>query len=364
MEMGLGIQIIFPLAAQEASSGGAAEIEPGHIICALLKLAEMPSSVLQKVIPKKELTDLIEKDKRELCSIFESFGLKVPTGSTKLRRELRKVLGKNRGGRAGKADKVIHRSAETKALFAKAEEEARKAGEDKIGTGRLAQTLFSSQDKALAEALANIGNMQIDTRLSPKEARMAWIDAYGCDLTAQARSEKPDIEHIESIRRDPVCKVLAESLFTASGNKFQPVLLVSRGKREADDVVNNLAIWLVSSSPPANKSDGCIIELYSASILSHESGDSLESRLENIFQETSKFKSTALFFDNFHRYLTTTPTGENQSHHFKTLLTKLQIPCVMGMTQKQYETYIENNINWSKIFRLIWIHDERPNFML
>jgi ATP-dependent Clp protease ATP-binding subunit ClpA len=146
-------------------------------------------------------------------------------------------------------DKVIHRSASLKALFARAEAAAREANEKEVGISCLIKILLAEPDEALAEALAQIGKLRIDARPSADKTVIAWIDSYGCDLTARARKEKIDDAGVESIRRDAVCRVLADVLFASPSVKTPPVLLVSRGERNAAAVINDLGNLCTSLQP-------------------------------------------------------------------------------------------------------------------
>lgn len=363
MDIGLSIQMIWSLAAQEAAAGGAAELEPGHFLCAALKLAEMPASVFHDVVSDKDQVAGLEEDQRGLLKILENFGIRVPEVSTPLRRGLRGLLCKKDQGGPEKRGSVIHRSPVTKALFARAETAARECGDKAVGAVCLVQTLLSDPDEVVAGMLARIG-IHIDVRPVVGKVEIEWISAFGCDLTAQAREEKSDDAQLETIRRDAVCRVLAEALFAESGVKTLPTLLVSRGDRRAADIVNDLALWLVSTKPPSGACRVCILEIHSAAILNRDAKGSPESRLEDVFQCAATCKSTVLFFDDFHRYLTPSIAGEGLARHFQTLLNGTKTSCVMGMTQNQYQTHIENAALWRNVFRLIWIHDASPNFQL
>lgn len=364
MEIGLGIRVLWPLAAQEAAAGGASELEPGHMLCAALKLAELPASAFQDIMPNKELVAGLESDQRGLCVALEALGIRVPADSTPLRRGLRGLLRKRDPKGPGNRGGVIHRSASSKALFARAQAAAQEAGEKEINSGRLVEALLSAPDKALAEALAKMGNIRIDARPAADKAALAWIDAWGCDLTIRAREEKSDNARLEKIRRDAVCCVLAEALFSSHGVKMLPVLLVSRGERHVASLLIDLALWIASSNPPKGVNQGRILEIRSAAILNRDADDTPEDRLEEVFQRAATSKSTVLFFDDFHRYLTPAIAGEGISRRFQTLLNGGKTNCVMGMTQKQYETHVEHAAVWRNMFKLIWVHDTSPNFQL
>jgi hypothetical protein len=155
MDIGIGIQILLPLSAQEAAAAGAAELEPVHILCAALKLAELPAAAFRDAVADKALVaDLIDEEQRGLCKVLKGFGIRVPDNSTPLRRGLRGLLRQNAHEGAGNRGGVLHRSAPFKALFAQAQTEAGEAGEKELGAGRLVETLLSNPDKALALILA------------------------------------------------------------------------------------------------------------------------------------------------------------------------------------------------------------------
>lgn len=176
MDIGLGIKVVWPLAAQEVAAGGAAELEPGHFFCGELKLAGMPVSVLNDIMPDNELVPVLEAEHRQLCAALEDQGIRVPANSTPLRRGLR-------------------------------------------------------------------------------------------------RQESP------------------------------------------------------------------------------------EARLEEALRLSATTKSTVLFFDNFHRYLTPSIAGEGMARWFQTLLNDAKTS-VMGMTQKQHE----HTASWRDVFKPMWIHDAKPTF--
>jgi ATP-dependent Clp protease ATP-binding subunit ClpA len=364
MDIGIGVQIAWRLAIEEAAAEGAAELEPGHFVCGVLKLAEMPTSSFRDAVPDAAMVSALEENQRKLCKALEDLGVRVPDHSKPLRRELRSLLRKAHPRQKADPSAVIHRSPATKALFAQAESAAHEAGEEEVTAARLVEMLLTNPDEALASALANIGNVRIDALAAAGKGSNSWIDDYGCDLTRLASQENSNETRVETIRRDAVCRVLAESLFNGLGVKAPAILLIARGQRSASVVVNDLAFWLVSSKPPAGVRRSSILEIHSATVLNRESKGSPELRLEEIFQRTLTSKNTVLFFDDFHRYLTTSIAGKRLARRFQTLLSNSKTSCVLGMTQKQYEKHIEKAVAWHKGLRLIWIHDARPNFRL
>jgi ATP-dependent Clp protease ATP-binding subunit ClpA len=364
MKVGLGVKMMWPLAAQEAAAGGSTELEPGHFLCAALKLAEMPAAVFQNILQDKRLVAVLEEDQRGLRQTLAGLGLRVPADSTPFRRRLRRLLRKDVHGGPKNRGEVIHRSAAARALFARAEAEAQVAGEKEIAPDRLVEILLADPDQDLAAALARVGDLGLAAGPAAGPGGMEWLEAYGADLTGRAREMQSDATRLEKIRCDAVCRVLAEGLFAGPGGQRSPLLLISPGERTAAAVVNDLAHWLVSSKPPTGFRRGRLLEIHSAAILNRESEGSPEARLEQIFQRWEGSKSTLLFFDHFHRYLTPSLAGEGPLRRFQTFLKDSKSNCILGMTKKQYEAHIEQAVSWRKVFRLIWIHDLSPNFQL
>ena len=364
MKVGLGVKMMWPLAAQEATAGEAPELEPGHFLCAALKLAEMPASVFQDVLKDKRLVVVLEEDQRGLRQTLEGLGLRVPADTTPFRRGLRRQLRKDVHGGPRNRGEVIHRSAAARALFARAEAEAQVAGEKEIAPDRLVEILLADPDQDLAAALARIGDIGLDVGPAAGPGGMEWLEAYGADLTGRAREMQSDSTRLEKIRCDAVCRVLAEGLFAEPGGKRSPLLLISPGERSAAAVVNDLAHWLVSSKPPTGFRRGRLLEIHSAAILNRESEGSPEARLEKVFQHLEGSKPTILFFDHFHRYLTPSLAGEGPLRRFQTFLKDSKSNCILGMTKKQYEAHIEQAAPWRNTFRLIWLHDASTHFEL
>ena len=363
MDISIDIRMMWPLVSQEAMAGGASEVEPGHILCGALKIAEVPQAAIQNALQDKNIVAAFAKDQQRLCETLEDMGIRVPDGSTQLRRGLRGLLRKSSRGKAEASDGVMHRSVESRTLFEKATDKARKAGDLELTARCLIETILCEPDEGLAKALAKM-KIHIDARPAPNKAALAWIDTCGVDLTTQARETGPDTARLERIKRDAVCRVLAEALFPASEKKSPPVLLISKGERQAASAVKDLAFWLVSSTPPAGVRQGCILEIQSAAILNNRAEGSPESRIEDVFRQAENSRTTALFFDDFHRYLIPSIAGKGLPNSFQSLLKEGKTNCVVGMMQKQYETHLEKAAVWRNVFRLIWLHDTATRFEL
>jgi len=86
------------------------EIEPEHMLMALLRFVELDRGIFQDMIQEPELAETMENDRLGLHALFRT----MKTETTTVRRSIRKEMGtgKRRGNNT-----VIHRSGRTKQLF-------------------------------------------------------------------------------------------------------------------------------------------------------------------------------------------------------------------------------------------------------
>ena len=363
MDFGLGIRMIHPLAAQEASAGGAVEIEPGHLLCAALQLAELPVEVFQNVLPADDLVSFLVAEQRGLCTTLNALNIRVPDDSTLLRRSLRRVLRKATHASGDKSDGVMHRSAACKALFARVATEAVDAGDQFVAINRFVETIMAEPDAVLIEALTQVGIVPLTARSTVGRVELDWINSYGFDLTEAARKENAASVRVNAVRRDAACRVLVEAMVATPGSYTLPLLLVSHGERRAATVMRDLACWIVSANPPAGTRNRCVVEFSANAILDDE--HELRRKLEHIFRQAAAKPETILFIDDFQRYLAALPSADAHWERWvQSLLRASKNLCVLGMTSEHYKTNVENAGVWQNIFNPIFIHEVKPDFQL
>jgi len=110
MRLTPAFQIIIQLAAHECTAADFQEIEPEHMLMALLRFVELDRGIFQDMIQEPELAETMENDRLGLHALFRT----MKTETTTVRRSIRKEMGtgKRRGNNT-----VIHRSGRTKQLF-------------------------------------------------------------------------------------------------------------------------------------------------------------------------------------------------------------------------------------------------------
>ncbi len=363
MDIGLGIRMIQPLAAQEAANGGAVEIELGHMLCAALKLAELPVEVFQNVLPDSSMVSVLVEEQRGLCATLNAMRIRVPDDSTLLRRSLRAAIIKSSRAPHARIDGVLHRSAACKALLTRVAADAQDAGDKFVAINRFIERILLEPDVVLADALTRVGIAPSISRSVIGHAGREWVNAYGADLTEEARKEGAVPARLDAIHRDAACRVLADALTVAPVSYALPLLLVSHGDRRVASVMRDLALWMVSANPPQGSRGGCMIELRADAILNNE-GDLL-LKLGDILAQAAIGPATILFFDDYQRYLTANPHPDTHwPRRMQLLFRESKSLCVLGMTSDQYKARVEGVDAWRNAFRIIAIHELKPEFKL
>lgn len=360
MSMGLSIQILLPLAVEEMKATGADEIEPGHFFCAALKLAEIDPDDLKDALPDSRILEILKRECDRLVELFESRRLHVPQDTKATRRRLRKLLGEDRSARRGRREeegREIHRSAEAKAAFRRA---AERGGD--MDAAALVEAILAEPGERLARALAQVEGGEWKASSRAVEGAADWIAALGSDLAAIARENPPDAARLETIRKDAVCKVLADTL--ASARPGKPILLVGHDSRPAAEVLADLAAWVASSTPPPDCKNHKIIAIDSAAILSRSGDDSPEKRLEELFAKAAGWKSATLFFDSFHRYLVPELAGGKVPVRFRQFLEERGRRCILAISPAAHKNHIAGKPEWERLLETIHVQPPIHGFQL
>ena len=91
MEPEAGIMLVWPLAAMEAQALGWSQIQPAHLLCAILKFAEMDGADLERLGQTNENLGNLAQEHQDLkAHLDDPWGITVPEVSTRLRRALRR----------------------------------------------------------------------------------------------------------------------------------------------------------------------------------------------------------------------------------------------------------------------------------
>lgn len=349
MKPAISIQIIWPIAANEAIAGKFENIEPSHLFLGALKFAELEVKHFRQMVEDLDATKELVAERDAIRDKLQEHSIFVPDTSTPIRRGLRKRLGK--GGFKHEREKVIHRSDASRQVCHAAEDAAQLAGESHWNALHLIDELLSSPGSIMASVLAQAGAKEVKP-----PANTPLLDKYGRDLTDLAAKGRLDVspKADSDPMKDPVCKVIVNEIL---GPKKSNILLVRAGQRPPKEVIEMLARLFVSESPPKGSKGLRIIEISISKVIKGASSpEKLEERLSDLFKEASMASNVILCLYDIHRYLSS-DTDTNISDVLKETLTDLEIQVLTTTDEENYIEHIKPDSAWKRLFQVVWIHD-------
>ena len=209
------IEIILQLAAREAIAGRHSEIEPDHLLLALLKFSEIDVTAIAGEAGAPALKP-IRDEQQNLKTVLE----KRRIDSKLFRRRLRSALG--RGDRSPDAA-GIHRSGDCKRVFDAAEERASKSGTDRpVSCSDFASVLLERPTTVVARLL---GDEPAAAVPKPAEKEGAVDGASGVDAGQIAQVPLAELsDRVKKLRdqlrakifgQDHAIQAFVEGLFSA-----------------------------------------------------------------------------------------------------------------------------------------------------
>lgn len=317
-------------AAQVARENGQAEIEPEHLLAALLSVKEgIVASVLAKMGQRPEelagaVDDLIAKKPKVS-------GASVPAGvSSGLDRLI------NRGFKEAAAMKDEYLSTEHLLLV---------MPEDSALTGLFKERGVSK--KEIMQALTEVRGAHRVTDANPEEKYQA-LEKYGRDLTALARQGKldPVIGRDDEIRR--VIQVLSRR------TKNNPVLIGEPGVGKTA-IVEGLAQRIISGDIPEGLKNKRVVSLdLGALVAGAKYRGEFEDRLKAVLKEVqSQEGEIILFIDELHTIVGAGAAegSMDASNMLKPALARGELRAIGATTLDEYRKHVEKDAALERRFQ-------------
>ncbi len=155
MDRGLSFKIVWIMAAEEAIAAQFEFIEPPHIFNAVLKFAEMSNNDLGPHARDRHSKKFFVEEQDTARDLLEAHKIIVPEDSKKIRRALRKRLGKS--DYRAEPGWSIHRSEASRKIARTAEKIASESGSRLLKAEHILKALFDAPSRSMGKVLEEAG---------------------------------------------------------------------------------------------------------------------------------------------------------------------------------------------------------------
>jgi ATP-dependent Clp protease ATP-binding subunit ClpC len=337
MKLSASIELVMQFATYEAMAGQFGEVEPEHLLMALLKLAELPTAGIEELSGGPGRVQELAKEVSVVCKEVSRRGI----DAKKVRRELRTNMGKGNSPFSGGQ---VHRSAAARQVFDVAGKLADDTGEEAIKAEHILEALMIAPTPRIEQILGDaIGAKVAEHKNTPT------LDEYGRNLTKLAAERGlPSVSN-----REAETKVLLEAL---KRPEHRNILLINSNDKVVESVVISLSHSLADRKGPPELKNIQLIDVTKASS-SHRWDRHTRERLEKIFSEASSLENVILFVPPIEL-----PAGKDFSRDWPGFLLKAlskgSINCLCRVEPRTYTNYMTKEPVWKRLAEFIWIRDE------
>ena len=373
--------LTWQVAAAEAGAAAHSTISRGHFFVALCKLTDLGPEDFAGAADQTHIRTQLEATGRELEELRRVFS-EVGVDCTWVRRRLRALMGRE-GTRP--TDGVMHRSAEARQLFARAEDlcvtyqvrpvrpvhvlQALCEMEDAPWTAVLLEAHISQADLLAAVEAAGRAQMAPAVRVGgntepgpsprkeapgPSRSHTPLLDHYGRDLTRLAREGKlqPVINRKDEIRR--LGQVLLQQ-------RRHNAILVGEAGVGKTCVVEGLAQRMAEPEAAEQFRKKRIVEVSMGGLVAGTKyRGEFEERLRGILEEAARDPDIILFIDELHTAIgagSASGAAMDGADMLKPALARGEVACIGATTIREYRQYIEKDAALRRRFQVIWVDE-------
>ena len=353
--------LVWQVAAGEAAMAGHEFVEKEHLFQAALKLAEVvPHMTAKQLGLGAGDFESVQAEIENLASALQDAEL----NTREVRYRLRALVGR---GTFNHGQEVVHRSNETRRLFAKIEA---LAGQGPVRIvhlllvilhepgGRIEQAFreFNTDKDRLAKALAR----SLESNSKPKQSQdkqTNLVEKFGRDLTALARDGK--ISPVIG-RRDELLQVVRT---LARKGKSNPLLVGDPGVGKTA-VVYALALRIASGQVVPELQNKRVVEINLAGLVAGTTlRGQFEERVTGLIEELRDSPDIIIFLDEVHTIIGAGDSSGTMdaANIFKPALASGEINCIGATTWDEYRKYIAKDPALERRFQPVEVKEPTPD---
>lgn len=350
-----GIILAWQIAASETAHAQHEFIEPEYLFIGLCKLEYFAAvrRLRRLELGESEIASL-KVEIESLLGLFSRFGL----DPTALRREMRQRKGSGVIEMSDRPERVVHRSPQSRQVFARAGELARATDAPVMTVFHLLAALLDDPDGAIALWLREKG---VDVA-ALKDAALATtlpseggtlLSRYGKDLTQLARQGKI---HAAIGRKAEILQIV-RTLSRATKNN--PLLLGEAGVGKTA-IVEGLAYRIAQGNVTQAVRGKRIVQINLADLVAGTKyRGQFEERLQGLVRDVAAAPDVILFIDEIHTVVGAGKVGGalDAANILKPALARGDLRCIGATTLAEYRKYIEKDPALERRFQPVTVDE-------
>ena len=333
MRMAATIELVMQVAGQEAGAGRFDEVEPEHLLLAILKLAEIPILELGGLAPGAEVVQQITTEVQAVHRELATRGI----DSTQARRRLRAELGR---GACENVPRPMHRSETTRKTFDEAAKLAHAERSPAITVLHLLIALLANPTTAMVKVLGG-GAFQKEAG----QGKSPLLDRYGKDLARLAKEGKlPNVQG-----REAETKALFG--FLASTGRFAALLIT-----DFDEVARDVVI-AAAAAISGGKAEVCIKDyriLDASGVCQSDAPDRL-ANLQGMLEEAAGSSNIVLFVPAVEGDTVRKPNEWGVL--LRSSIEKRQAKLICRASAVAYSSLLTADTAWRRLAQPIWLRE-------
>jgi len=338
MKISASIELIMQFATYEAIAGKFKEVEPEHMLMALLRFPELSVDELEKLAPGAATVKQVVKEIDAVCKELSHRAIE----SKKIRRELRAKMGNGNSPFSGGR---VHRSTAGREIFDIAGKLADDGGSEAITAEHILEALITTPTKLIKEVFGDaLGPKMKERKDTP------FLDKYGRDLTKMAvdgdlypgNDQMAEGKALVNVLSQPDCK---------------SVLLITDNEPLAMQTVIRAVQTLV-------KKDDCPKTMRCKKIFDvtslNQSGEWDRQKMDQfvrLFAEAASVEDVILFVPPMES-LADGRAVDDWAVLLRKTLVKGSVQCICQVKTKTYKNCIKRDSSWKRLANIIWLHDD------